>query len=99
MATRAVPPLRVLYIFGHFGPTRAVPSAPNDSYLYSAVRGPSGDPAQEQFKYRAILRRLSGTWRLQNLNTALSVGATIVYSEYYSTQRPQRLQFSSEGPQ
>ena len=36
-------------IFGHFGPTRTVPSASNipiDYYLYSAVRGPSGGPAQ-----------------------------------------------------
>ena len=50
MATRAVPPLRVFYILGHFGPTRTVPSASNISYLYSAVRGPSGGPAQRQFK-------------------------------------------------
>ena len=64
MATRAVPLLGVVYIFGHFGPTQTVPGAPNiGHYLYSAVRGPSGDPAQKQFKYRAILRRRLGTWR------------------------------------
>ena len=33
-------------IFGHFGPTRTVPSASNVAYLYSAIPGPSGGPAQ-----------------------------------------------------
>ena len=47
MAFGLVAGLRVLYVFGHFGPTRTVPGASNVAYLYSAIRGPSEDPAQK----------------------------------------------------
>ena len=64
-------------IFGHFGPTRTVPGASNIAYLYSAIRGPSGDPAQTYLNNAQSSGVVWAPGASKNLNIAPSVGAVI----------------------